>query len=63
MPPGVENQFPNAKVVARVALTWPHFIRIASMFATTVKDNQGAVKESLDKMLETFNNGKNEGEG
>jgi hypothetical protein len=62
LPPGVGNQFPNAKVVARVALTWPHFIRLASSFTDTVKNNQEAVKASLDNLVEAFNNEKNEGE-
>lgn len=34
--PGDDPKQPNAKVVSRIALTWPHFARILTMLNSTM---------------------------
>ena len=50
--PGEEPDQPNAKVVSRVALTWPHFARLlVALNATMDQGREQAKKQFLDNVF------------
>ncbi|WP_338826308.1 hypothetical protein MTBGP_11160 [Moorella thermoacetica] len=50
MPPNLSGT-PNAKLIARIVLTWPHFARIAQMLPQILETNREHVKEALMRFL------------
>lgn len=42
---------PQGRLVARVVLTWPHFVRVHEMIARTVQERKNAAKEAAEKAL------------
>lgn len=46
---GPEN--PNAKLIARIALTWPHFARIVDLFNRIVAERRDEAKENFLQYL------------
>lgn len=46
-----DTKEPQGRLVTRVVLTWPHFVRVHEMIARTVQERKNAAREAAEKAL------------
>lgn len=49
--PGVPEDQPNGKIVSRIALTWPHFARLAGLLERLLEDHKGKAKDAFETFV------------
>lgn len=45
--PNVPDDKPNAKVISRIVLTWPHFAQIANLLSNVLEANRSIANDSF----------------
>jgi len=50
--PGSNEEIIDGRIVAQVAVTWPHLVRIRNLFDRIIKDKHSEVIQTINKIFE-----------
>ncbi|GAB6275087.1 MAG: hypothetical protein STSR0004_19520 [Peptococcaceae bacterium] len=50
--PGSSEEIIDGRIVAQIAVTWPHLVRIRDLFDRIIKDKHSEVIQTINKIFE-----------